>query len=154
MGKYSYSFKENALKLLKDLTKLGEIKYKKKKITNVRDLCKALDISSKSLYEWKKTKERRKALLSKNINESPATSEKPKIEKDYVGENIISLVDDLILDMDLNPNKIRFLAWLGGGLGISNANRLHKEDLLLKIGMKFIDMSGLVETHKNGKVIE
>ena len=53
MGKhYELDFKLECIRLFNELTDLDEITIKKTKISNVRDLCKVLDISSYSLYHW------------------------------------------------------------------------------------------------------
>ena len=49
---YDMDFKLKAIKLFNSLRDLNEITIKGKKISNVRDLCKSLEISSYSLYKW------------------------------------------------------------------------------------------------------
>lgn len=52
---YSKNFKQQAVKSLDQLKKLGIITVNNQEVKNVRELVKILEISSKTLYGWAKT---------------------------------------------------------------------------------------------------
>lgn len=60
MKKYSESFKMSSVKALRTMKRLGIIRINKIEVKNVRELVKALDISTDSLYNWNKLYSKKK----------------------------------------------------------------------------------------------
>lgn len=144
MVKYEDSFKEKALDLLSELKRVGYVDYNGEMSFNVRDLCKTLGVSSKSLYSWKKAEIKP---LEYEIQE-PESEPEPEVityideyDKKELYDSFIPEEEEISLDV----NRSRFYSWLGGCLGIPNAVRLSKNQLKLKIGEKLIRESELIE---------
>ena len=137
------SFKNKAVELLRELRTNGVIYIGDIDIDNVKDLCAELEISSYSLYNWDKG-------YPYHVKNNVDVVELKPVKGAYE-EYVDPFGDTIRIDLEpsLNPNKIRFYAWLGGELGIPNANRLHKNDLKLKIGLKLIEESKLVKTNNS-----
>jgi len=134
-------FKNKAVELLRELRLNGVVYFDDIDVDNVKDLCGILEVSSYSLYNWDKQ-------YPFHVKESIPEVFEPEISDELpewvFNGNFLEHKDEA---RGFNPNKIRFLSWLGGELGIPNANRLHKNDLLLKIGLKLIKESKLVKTN-------
>ena len=139
------------LELLKEL---GTINIDGVQIKNVRELVAFLKISSYSLYKWQKQLN----YLGRNMDEL-----KKEIIDD-MSETIVKekLIPDAIRDeftMEAFGKQeakqdifgIRYFAWFGRTIGIKGYNKMPLAQLKLKIGIKLIKDSGLIN---NDKVIE
>ena len=131
--RYSDQEKRDAVSLLYRIQREGSFETDDGVIIdNVRKLCLELNISSYSLYKWvkefevdvPKPKHTKKAKLSFDAEEREFF--KSPVEIDIFG--------------------IRYYAWMARTLGIANYNSLPLKQLLLKIGLKMIKKSGLVQT--------
>lgn len=144
MAKYEESFKIECVKKLWDLNRYGFLNNERTgdKITNVRDLVKALGISSYSLYGWEE--KYGKLIMTQKEERVSKTPVLHKLETEL--EQIIT---ENKLNGDLEQKKssvagIRFLSWLASELNIPNYGNMRQKQLMVAIGNSYIKRSGLI----------
>ena len=145
--KYTENFKQNAVQYLRELKIDGFVKISGldsnlglgENIENVRDLCKALRISSYTIYKWDKE-------IEFDIDEV-----KEKKEKKVQGPKVIIEPE---ISIDSNLFGIRYYSWFAKANGLKGYSRMNLNQLKLKIGMQLIRESGLVKTQIKAESIK
>lgn len=160
MSKYSETFKRKALRDLEKINRGESIKVKNSsiEIKNVRALCLALGgISSQTLYKWKKQFEAKKSFVEsqgKELKEIEGYSEEDyKTEED---PEFAQFMDIKEIPKDIDPyfnklvihSEIRFYGLIASVLGIKNYSNMVLPQLKLKIGLKLIKQSKLIDFAK------
>jgi len=131
--KYDIGFKQNCVQYLRELKIDGIVKIAgiSEPIENVRDLVKALGISSYTLYKWDKE-------IEFDLDEV-----KVKKEKKVQGPKVIIEPE---ISIDSNLFGLRYYSWFAKANKIKGYSRMNLNQLKLKIGMQLIRESGLVKT--------
>jgi len=179
MGKrYSLNFKKSALKYYHDLTAVGEVTVNKTTVTNIRDLCEILEISSYSLYKWEKEISNDDDDNNEGELDTGDSIEIPKPKQneiklalegfELIDDFFAGDVDDQLKSIESQINviveeklksemrnralSIRKLASQARDLGIQNYSRMTLAQLKLQIGNELIKSSGLIRNKKRGNV--
>ena len=131
--KYDVVFMQNAVQYLRELRIDGFVNVAgiSEPIENVRDLVKALGLSSYTLYKWDRE-------IEFDLDEV-----KDKKEKKVSGPRVIIEPE---ISIDSNLFGIRYYSWFCKANGIKGYSRMNLNQLKLKIGMQLIRESGLVKT--------
>lgn len=134
--KYDIGFKQNAVQYLRELKIDGMVSIAgiSEPIMNVRDLVKALNISSYTLYKWDK--------------EIDFDLDEVKDKKEKKGAKVI-IEPEISIDKDLFG--IRYYSWFCKANNIKGYSRMNLNQLKLKIGMQLIRDSGLIKTKIKSK---
>lgn len=131
--KYDIGFKGNAVQYLRELKIDGIVRVAgiSEPIENVRDLVKALGISSYTLYKWH--------------NEIEFDLDKVKKEKDKKVQGARIIIEpEISIDKDLFG--LRYYSWFLKANGVKGYSRMSLNQMKLKVGMQLIRESGLVKT--------
>ena len=145
MAKYSVEQKTEAVRLYTVMSNEGTCYFNDKAIHNIRALCKALNISSQSLYRW-----------AEEFTDIDIPEEEDIDTNDYTyfAENLMDVGFGL---PEIEPMTFKmgttFFQTLAQGLGIKNY-RMPLNQLYLTIGSKLIKLSGLVENGVREKLSE
>jgi len=134
--KYNENFKQNAVQYLRELKIDGIVKVAdiSEPIENVRDLVKALGISSYTLYKWDKE-------IEFKLEQYCEIREKK--EKKVQGAKVI-IEPEISIDKDLFG--IRYFSWFCKANGLKGYSKMNLNQLKLIVGMQLIRESGLVKT--------
>ena len=146
MAKYTEGFKRKAVEILNKLKEKGTLNIKDYEgdviqVKNVRELVKALGVSSESLYKWVKLFSNEK---SENKDDSDDFFE-PEIES-QIGKKSVGSGEKVIFNQ-------RYYGWFAGMLGIKGYSNMLVPQLKLTIGNELIRQSGLIDMNKaSGKL--
>lgn len=132
--KYDIGFKQNCVQYLRELKIDGIVNVAgiSEPIENVRDLVKALGISSYTLYKWH------------NEIEFDLDQVKEKKEKKEVQGAKVIIEPEISIDKDLFG--LRYYSWFLKANGVKGYSRMSLNQMKLKVGMQLIRESGLVKT--------
>ena len=150
MAKYSVEQKTEAVRLYTVMANEGTCYFNKEAIHNIRALCKALNISSQSLYRWAEE------FTDVNMKEDNTFIYDLEVlgfegDGDFISGDF--RIEDKEMREAFNKKQVKvmtfkmgttFFQTLAQGLGIKNY-RMDLNQLYLKIGIELIKMSGLVE---------
>ena len=137
MAKYSVEQKTEAVRLFTVMANEGTCYFNKEAIHNIRALCKALNISSQSLYRW--AEEFTDIDLEVGMELEMNKKRDDVIDENSFGFEVLKESEPMSFKMGTT-----FFQTLAQGLGIKNY-RMDLNQLYLKIGIELIKMSGLVE---------
>jgi len=134
--KYDIGFKQNCVQYLRELKIDGIVKVAgiSEPIENVRDLVKALGISSYTLYKWHNE-------IEFVLNEVKDIRDKK--DKKVQGAKVI-IEPEISIDKDLFG--LRYYSWFLKANGVKGYSRMSLNQMKLKVGMQLIRESGLVKT--------
>jgi len=150
---YSIKFKRNALAHLLKIKRGQETFIRKKEISNVRDLCTSLNISSYSLYKWERE------LGYDDIEESDIEAmqfdenKEEELFEEFESMNGHYTMSDEKEDVSNTIFGIRYYSWFAKLHGIKNYSSLPLSQLKLQIGLKLLKESGLVPTIESSKEV-
>lgn len=173
-SKYELGFKLQAVRLYKQLLKDGFIKNQdtKEVINNVRDLVKLIDISSQTLYRWFESYGDSDELYEhgdseKELKIKQKASKKAESEDFFSGDNEKDSRTGIKFPKEESDNIKFGIGWfmfVARNLGVKNYRKrifVNKaednalvKDLKFRIGMKWIQESGLVDFSNKGNDIK
>lgn len=152
MAKYTEGFKRKAVALLKELNDKGIVIVDGLQISNVRQLCFELDVSSYSIYGWDKI------YNPKDDNSDDELDIEDQIldgDADWFGQEkaiktkttgeINQIKKDAIKEFATNQ---RSMSTLAQALQIPNYSNMKVAQMRLAIGNELIKLSGLVDMNK------
>lgn len=174
MASYSEGFKRNAMDYLNELREKGKFQLNNIDITNIRELCVFLDVSSQTLYRWEKSFSILKS-LKKDISDELSYIERiakaresvdiqeseSDLMKLHLGESnenskqagtsfFVPVIDEK--KAKSTGEKVifnqRYLGWMAGMLGIKYYSDMLIPQLKLAIGNELIKQSGLIDMNK------
>jgi hypothetical protein len=125
--------------MLSRLNKTGSVVLNGEVISNVRDLCLELNISSYSLYDWAN-----KRGVELNIKKTKTKPKKVKKSPLVLDSSDVDFIEGNSSGSDIFG--IRFWGFVAKNLKIVNYHSVPLNQLKLKIGIKLMKESGLVDT--------
>jgi len=149
---YSIKFKRNALAHLLKIKRGQETFIRKREISNVRDLCTSLNISSYSLYKWEKE------LGYDDIEESDIEAmqfdenKEEELFEEFESMNGHYTMSDKKEDVSSTIFGIRYYSWFAKVHGIKDYSSLSLSQLKLQLGLKLLKESGLVPPIESSNV--
>jgi len=151
--RYDIAFRKKAVAYLNILNEQDFIFYNSRKVENVRDLCLELDVSSSTLYGWKKEFENRKVALTIEEQEKARDFfDTSDIEEEIKND---SEIDDIEVQNEKQNELfgIRFYSWMAKNHGIKGYSKMTLKQLKVSLGLALIKSSGLVHDNRDWQTL-
>lgn len=146
MAKYTEGFKRKAVALLTKLNKNGIVIVDGLQISNVRQLCFELNISTWSIYSWDKIYNPKDLDIDDSDDDLDIDEQILDGDEDWFGQEKKKSTGN-----QKEIFGIRYYAWFARNLGVKGYSSMVLAQLKLAIGNELIKQSGLVDMNKASK---